>query len=428
MAMQPIKRIGKKSMSQTKILYVDDEKPNLINFTMAFQDHFEILTALSGPKALELFHENRDIAIIIADQKMAEMTGVQLLTKLYNLDPEPIRIILTAYSDSRDIIDAINQGHIYEYILKPWDEEKLLLTLKKANKSFLLARENRRLLDELQLKNRELKETNERLLADMKKRKKTEKALFAKQVELAHAGRLAALGEMASGMAHEIHQPLTVIQLAAENLQFQFSRLKQKSLESESVQDILAQVKRAERIINHVRAFSRSDFGGMQCIDPSMPVHNALSFFREQFRAKNIELKEEIEDMPEIKTDPQKLEQIVVNFLSNAGYAVMEQVQQESGDAPRLVTVRLFRGPEAGQINDGKKLILEIQDNGIGMIKEIRERCLEPFYTTKEVGEGTGLGLSIAHGIARELRMKLEIESRPGKGSVFRLLIPLNGC
>ncbi len=221
-------------MSRSKILYVDDEETNLINFKMAFQDHFEILTALSGPVALELFRENTDIAIIIADQKMTGMTGIRFLTILHHLDPEPIRIILTAYSDTHDIINAINQGRIYEYILKPWKEENLLLTLKKAEELFLLAEANRRLLAELQQKNQELKETNERLLADMKKRIETEKALFAKQVELAHAGRLAALGEMASGMAHEIHQPLTVIQLDAENLQFYFSRRKQKSLEAES--------------------------------------------------------------------------------------------------------------------------------------------------------------------------------------------------
>ena len=415
-------------MPQSKILYVDDEETNLINFKMAFQDHFKILTALSGSVALELFRENTDIAIVIADQKMTGMTGIHLLTLLHDLNPEAIRIILTAYSDSRDIIDAINQGRIYEYILKPWNEENLLLTLKKAEELFLLAGENRRLLEELQQKNQELKETNERLLADMKKRKETEKALFTKQVELAHAGRLAALGEMASGMAHEIHQPLTVIQLAAENLQFYFSRRKHESLEAESVQDILAQVKRAGKIINHVRDFSRSDFGGIQCVDPSVSVDNALSFFRQQFRAKNIELKEKIQDVPKIKTDPQKLEQIVVNFLSNAGYAVTEQAKEKSDNYPKLVTVRLFRESEAGRTNNKQNLIFEVEDNGIGMIKQIRERCLEPFYTTKEVGEGTGLGLSIAHGIARELRMKLEIESTPCRGSLFRLLIPLNRC
>ena len=419
-------------MSQSKILYVDDEETNLINFKMAFQDHFEILTALSGPAAQELFRENSDIAIVVADQKMTGMTGVQLLTLLRDLDPEPIRIILTAYSDTQDIIDAINQGRIYEYILKPWEEENLLLALKKAEELFLLAGENRRLLEELQQKNQELKETNERLLADMKKRKETEKALFTKQVELAHAGRLAALGEMASGMAHEIHQPLTVIQLDAENLQLYFSRRQQKSLETESVQDILAQVKRAEKIINHVRAFSRSDFGGMQCIDPFVPVDNALSFFRQQFRVKNIELKEEIKNVPKIKTDPQKLEQVVVNFLSNAGYAVMKQAEEKSGNYRKRVIIRLFPGQipacSANQFNGDQCLIFEVEDNGVGMIKQIKERCLEPFYTTKEVGEGTGLGLSIAHGIGRELRMKLEIESTPGRGSLFRLLIPLNGC
>ena len=205
-------------MKKLKLLYVDDEEINLSNFRIAFKNDFQVITALSGAEALESFDDNPDVAIIIADQKMTGMSGVELLTALHEIDSTPIRIVLTAYSDFQDIIEAINRGRIYEYILKPWDEEDLRAVLKKAAEKFLLARENIRLIAELQRKNDELSQANLQLKNEMAKQRQMEKALFAKQLELAHAGRLSSMGEMASGMAHEIHQPLTVIQLAAEGL------------------------------------------------------------------------------------------------------------------------------------------------------------------------------------------------------------------
>ncbi len=405
-------------MKKTKLLYVDDEKVNLTNFRIAFQDDFQVLTALSGTEALALFKQHHDVAVVVADQRMAGMSGVELLTALYGIDPGPIRIILTAYSDVRDIIGAINQGHIYEYILKPWDEETLRASLKKAEEKFRLFKENLRLIAELKEKNEELRQANIQLQEDMETQRRMEKALFAKQLELAHAGRLSSLGEMASGMAHEINQPLTVIALCAEGL-LSSGLVADDQFLKESARDILAQVKRAEKIIGNVRTFARSDFGGLCLIGPRLPVDNSLAFFREQFRANAIELREELaEDLPRIKTDPHKLEQIVVNFLSNARYAVQKQAGQSGNGYQPWVAVRLFQNLA--------NLVLEVEDNGIGMTPEEKERCLEPFFTTKEVGQGTGLGLSIAHGIAGELRVKLEIDSEPGRGALFRLLMPLN--
>ncbi len=404
-------------MEKSKLLYVDDEEINLSNFRIAFRDDFQVLTALSGADALDVFAENPDTAIIVVDQKMAGISGVELLTALHEIDPVPIRIILTAYSDVGDIIEAINRGRIYEYILKPWNETELRASLKKAEEKFLLFKENAGLMAELKEKNKELLKTNQRLLDEITKQQKMEKELFAKQLELAHAGRLSSLGEMASGMAHEIHQPLTVIQLAAEGVRTS-PVFGDDPLLMESVSDIIAQVRRAEKIIKNVRSFARSDLGSLQMIDPCLPLANSLSFFREQFRANGIELREELAaGLPRIRTDLHKFEQIVVNFLSNARYAVSRRVG-ENPDCKPQVRARVFQ-------DSGDMIVVEIKDNGTGMVPEVKERCLEPFFTTKEVGEGTGLGLSIAHGIARELGMKLEFASEPGRGSVFRLLISL---
>uniref|UniRef100_UPI004055B7FE response regulator n=1 Tax=Candidatus Electrothrix sp. TaxID=2170559 RepID=UPI004055B7FE len=132
-------------MSKLKILYVDDEKVNLTNFVIAFMSRYQVHTACSGQKALEIFENNDDIAIVVTDQRMPGMTGIELLQHIKKKNKDVIRIILTAYTEVGEIIAAINKGHIYQYIVKPWNESDLLQILDKAAENFLLVRENKRL-------------------------------------------------------------------------------------------------------------------------------------------------------------------------------------------------------------------------------------------------------------------------------------------
>ncbi|MCI5142714.1 MAG: response regulator [Candidatus Electrothrix sp. ATG1] len=137
-------------MTKLKLLYVDDEKVNLTNFTIAFKSKYHVYTANSGQEALDVFKDNSDIAIVITDQRMPGMTGVELLQHIKKHNKDVIRIILTAYTEVADIIDSINKGHIYQYIVKPWVENDLLQVLNKASEKFLLVRENKRLVKELE--------------------------------------------------------------------------------------------------------------------------------------------------------------------------------------------------------------------------------------------------------------------------------------
>ncbi len=125
------------------------------------------------------------------------------------------------------------------------------------------------------------------------------------------------------------------------------------------------------------------------------------------------------ENLPKVKVNPQKFEQIVVNFLSNARYAVEQKGESAGRNYQKTVGVRLFHDSEK------ETVVFEVEDNGIGMNAEVSERCMEPFYTTKEVGEGTGLGLSIIHGIVREFKMDIEADSIEGEGSTFRVRIQI---
>ena len=146
-------------MKRHGLLIIDDEKEILRSLTLTFADDYEVFTASSGAEALVLL-EREDIALVIADQRMPEMTGVEFLTKTLQINPRIIRIILTGYTDTTALVQAINQGHIYQYINKPWDRQELRIIVRRALESYDLTLENQRLLKELQVANERLKNEN----------------------------------------------------------------------------------------------------------------------------------------------------------------------------------------------------------------------------------------------------------------------------
>lgn len=145
-------------MEKFPILYVDDEAHNLTSFVATFRKEYKIHTATSGDEALEIMRNN-EIKLVITDQRMPEMTGIQLLEKLSPEFPDSIRMILTGFSDIEVIIEAINSGRVFRYITKPWDENELRMTIENARQLFELQKSNRSLMDDLQQKVEEQEET-----------------------------------------------------------------------------------------------------------------------------------------------------------------------------------------------------------------------------------------------------------------------------
>ncbi len=246
-----------------------------------------------------------------------------------------------------------------------------------------------------------------------------EQQLREQQAQLIHAGRITAMGEMATGIAHEINQPLTIIRLAADGLNRYFEKIGQKSMEARAAGKIVSQVDRCVTIIDNMRSFVRNTPHGDTAVNLVEALERALSFFREQFRVHQIELDVQVPERPVwARINQQKFEQIVVNLLSNAQHSVEEKARVED-EYDKRVEVRLGYDADNGQVE------FVLCDNGMGMDEEVRQRCLEPFFTTKQVGEGTGLGLSIVHTILREIEdASIEIESHPGQGSCFSIRLP----
>jgi response regulator RpfG family c-di-GMP phosphodiesterase len=119
-----------------KVLYVDDEENNLFSFKATFRLKYQIFTAISGAKAIEILGQNPDIEVILTDQRMPDMTGVEFLKQILPIHPDPMRILLTGYADLRASIDAVNEGKIFHYLSKPWNEEEVDMTIQQAHEMY----------------------------------------------------------------------------------------------------------------------------------------------------------------------------------------------------------------------------------------------------------------------------------------------------
>ncbi len=143
-----------KTNDKYNILYVDDEADNLVVFKSAFKKFYHIFTANSGAEGITILQEN-EIAVIITDQRMPEMTGIQFLKGIPE-EPENIRMILTGFSDMQAIIEAINSGYVYKYVSKPWDKNELKTIIDEAIAAFEKRNELRTYIHQLQERNEEL--------------------------------------------------------------------------------------------------------------------------------------------------------------------------------------------------------------------------------------------------------------------------------
>jgi response regulator RpfG family c-di-GMP phosphodiesterase len=145
----------KNAVEKTGILYVDDEEHNLISFKASLRREFNVYTAIS-PEAAQEFLDKEDLKVILSDQRMPKKTGVEFFTELKKTHPEPIRILLTGYSDMQAVVDAINQGEVHRYLTKPWDANSMISTINQAVEIFDLRKENKRLMAELKRVNGQL--------------------------------------------------------------------------------------------------------------------------------------------------------------------------------------------------------------------------------------------------------------------------------
>jgi C4-dicarboxylate-specific signal transduction histidine kinase len=238
-----------------------------------------------------------------------------------------------------------------------------------------------------------------------------EQELRDKQAQLVQAGKLATLGELTTGVAHELNNPLNNIGLYVGNV---IDQIRLGEIESErlvgDLEKTMEQVRKATEIISHLRTFGRAARVSIEQVDVDDVIERSLLLVQEQLRLRGIEV--ELELCPDellVLANPIQLEQVFINLLTNARDAL--------SDAKRK-TIRIASS------RDDQRIRISFSDTGPGIPLELQQRIFDPFFTTKEVGTGTGLGLSITYSILKEYGGEISVVSRPGKGATFLVELP----
>ncbi|MEJ5349688.1 MAG: ATP-binding protein [Desulfosoma sp.] len=241
------------------------------------------------------------------------------------------------------------------------------------------------------------------------------------EAQLIQAAKMATLGEMSAGVAHELNQPLNAIRIGCE---FFLKKVRRSEpIDGETMARVAAQmveqVERASGIINHLREFGRkTDAFEMEPVDINRPIQDVFTVLGQQLRLRQIHVELDLaEGLPPVLGVSNRLEQVFLNLVMNARDA-MEEKRERSEVKNEEMVLHIRSALE------GDHVIVTIRDTGIGIPETIRDRIFEPFFTTKEVGRGTGLGLSISYGIVKECGGSIEVESEEGRGTTFRLIFP----
>ena len=243
--------------------------------------------------------------------------------------------------------------------------------------------------------------------------------LVEKDAQLFQASKMTTLGEMSSGIAHELNQPLNAIKIGNEYLKLAAKQgieiPKERLIEIAS--QVAEQVDRASDIIDGLREFGRAPEFKKEKISINNSIRKVLSIIGQQFVLQNIKVELDFDDnLPMILASNNRLEQIVFNMLTNARDAIEQKSQINNEEVINKIQIQTYR--------ENEYVVLTISDTGIGIPKSIQDKIFEPFFTTKEVGKGMGLGLSIVYGIVQSYGGSVQVESEEGKGTCFKYSFP----
>jgi signal transduction histidine kinase len=372
------------------VLFVDDEEPNLVVFEAVCGDDFPVLTASSAADGLALMKEH-EIGVVLTDQRMPGMTGIELLEKVETEYPDTIRLLITAYSDLQAAEDAINRGHVRRYMRKPWEPEVLRAELRDAIDLYTL--------------NTRVKQLEQRLLD-------TERAY--------------SLSVVASGLAEELRNPvgwirnnLTVIETSVGAAA---SALGEATPDLTRARGILAQVDTAvtdardgvKRILELTEEMARApEEVEAEIVDLAEAVRIALRKAESSgLRGRAlIEVATGVE--PKVLATRTNIVQIALNLLANA-------IQRAASRTERQGVVRVTTA-----ILDGKA-VLDVSDNGPQIDADQVNNVFKPFGVGGRL-HGAGVGLAISKRIAEELGGRLEVSASDDKETRFRLTLPPAG-
>jgi signal transduction histidine kinase len=375
------------------LLVVDDEPAVLHSIHDLLRLDYRVITREDGPSALEVLENSREINVVMSDQRMPGMSGVELLRRATTIRPETTRLLFTAYADLKAVVDAINQGCVYRYVTKPWDPEELQTVIRQAVEKNEMIVEKMRLL-------RELKETNQRLL---------------------EANRLkGAFIEVAS---HELNTPVAVV-LGMTQLWRLTQAEKASCAERNWIERIHNAGTRLASVVERMLKLVRSD-DLAQPLDFRMTpleglIHGAVAEMSPFLSARCQRVAFEIHpELGEAEIDAGKISDVLTNLLINA--------IKFTADEGTIIVSAVPEGPD--------HVRLSVIDQGVGIDPATRPFIFEPFFAGFDTmhhssgdfqycKRGIGLGLSLVKRFVDLHGGRVECKSTPGAGSTFSVTLP----
>jgi signal transduction histidine kinase len=406
-----------------RILIVDDDEVIRETFAGCLMERYSCATAANVGEALALLC-GEPFALVIADMMMPGRNGVELLREVVKRFPHTMVIMASGMARTQRVRDALRLG-AYDYLVKPCDLDVLELSVERAL-------ERRSLLREAERYKKTLEERN----AELAKRKAEMEQL---QAQIVHSEKMASLGQLAAGIAHELNNPAGFIYGNMEFLKECIAGLEEllsvydraalpasvaaeveavkvkidyeQSLEALSsiVKDCYEGADRIRDVVENLRLFSRLDEAEFKKVDLHEGIESTIRLLARHFSNSSIELHRDYCGLPLVDCYAGQLNQVWMNLLVNAIHAV-------GHDGHIRISTRL----------KNRNVLVTVSDTGRGIPPEQLDKIFDPFFTTKPVGEGTGLGLSISYGIVERHGGSISVESCPGLGTTFTVELPVN--
>ena len=386
-----------------KILIIEDEKRLRTNLKLLLtSEGYTVATAADGEEGLA-YLQQEPCDLVITDIMMGEVNGFQVMEYIAKHTPETLVIVITGFASTESVVEALRKG-AYDYIAKPFEIEMILISIERALERVRLQRELKGYVEALEQRvaerTRDLEATNAKLHASLAE-------LQGAQERLIQTEKLSALGELISGFAHEVNNPLSTV-LGYTELLTTFEEC------SSEVHSILEKVRqeamRCHRIVQNLLSFARKRKPAKDYIDITTVCRKTLDLLAYQLMVNNVAVVTSFADkLPWTMVDSYQLQQVLVNLLNNASQAMAQQ------QGKRQITVTTAY--------DDAKIYVKITDTGPGIAAEHLGHIFDPFYTTKE--KGTGLGLSLSYGLIKEHGGEITVTSTPGEGAMFTIVLPI---
>ncbi len=366
------------------VLLVDDERDYRETIAKRLRVRgFRVSEASNGKEALEdLNREQADV--VVMDVKMPVMDGLEALEKIKDAFPKLEVILLTGHASPEDGVTGIKSG-AFDYLCKPIKLEHLMSKVRQARDKLFWEEERTR-------------------QAEFKAR--MEEQMIATQ-------RLASVGVMASGVAHEINNPLAIIQEAAGWMaslldKAELADMPRKESFEKALEKIFKSVERAKKITHQLLGFVRKTESISTEVKLREFVGEVISLVEREAKDRDIQILADVQpDGAVLWTDPNPMRQVLLNLATNA-------IQACYRDGKVTILVR----------QNEHETTLSVKDEGEGIPKENLQRIFEPFFTTKPTDQGTGLGLFVSRNMVEKLGGAIEVESQLGRGSTFRVKLP----